>query len=91
MNTQEAAQKVRQLKELQALINEAEQEAEQIKTELKGYMTAQGAQEMSVDVYRLRYRNVESSRFDMTAFKSQHSKLYEKYVKRTQTLRFSIA
>ena len=54
-------------------------------------MTAQGAQEMSVDVYRLRYRNVESSRFDMAAFKSQHSKLYEKYVKRTQTLRFSIA
>ena len=82
---------IRQLKELQALIDEAEQEAERIKNELKAYMTAQGTQEINIDVYKLRYKNVESSRFDTAAFKAQHSKLYEKYVRRSQTLRFSIA
>lgn len=39
MSKNEIATKIRTLKELQALIDEAEQEAEAIKDELKAYMT----------------------------------------------------
>ncbi len=90
MNTQEATQKIRQLKELQALIDEAEQEAERIKNELKAYMTAQGTQEMNIDIYKLRYKTVKGSHFDTAAFRKTHEELYTQYCKPTISMRFCV-
>lgn len=60
--------KVRELKELQILIDEAEAEAEAIRDELKAHMTAQGTEEITVDVFKVRYQTVSSSLFDSTGF-----------------------
>ncbi len=91
MTTNELTTKIRELKELQALIDEATAEADAIKDELKAHMTSEGKEEMTVDVYKVRYTVVTSSRFDSTAFKKTHGDLYEQYSKPTQTRRFSVA
>lgn len=55
MGTRELSAKVRELKELQQLIEEATAEAETIKDELKAYMSTSGTEEMTVDVFKVRY------------------------------------
>lgn len=91
MSTNEITTKVRDLKELQALIEEAQAEAEAIKDEIKAYMAATGKEEMTVDVFKVRYTTVTSSRFDSAAFKKTHGDLYAQYTKQTETRRFSVA
>lgn len=91
MSQNEILSKIRSLKELQALIEEAQAEAEAIKDTLKEHMTAAGTEEMTVDVYKVRYTAVTSSRFDSAAFKRTHADLYGQYQKQTTTHRFTVA
>lgn len=91
MGTNELNAKVKELRELQQLIEEATAEAEAIKDELKAYMTAQNIEEMNVGLFTVRYKTVTSGRFDTEAFKAEHGVLYAGYIKQTQTRRFSIA
>lgn len=91
MSTHELTAKVKELKELQALIEEATAEAEAIKDELKAYMKTSGAEELNAGLFKLRYSSVTSSRFDTKAFKAMHSELYEQFCKPSTSMRFSIA
>lgn len=91
MSTTEITAKLRNLKELQALIEEANAEAEAIKDELKALMIANKTEEMTVDVYKVKYTTVTSCRFDSAAFKKTHGDLYAQYSKPTVTRRFSVA
>ena len=91
MSINEMAAKIRQLKELQALIEEAQAEAETIKDEIKNVMTESGTEEMNVDVFKVRYATVKSVRFDNAAFKKDNADLYSRYSRETTTRRFSVA
>ena len=91
MSNNELTAKIRELKQLQALVEEANAEAEAIKDELKALMLDNNTEEMTVDVYKVRYTTVKSSRFDSTAFKKTHADLYAQYSKQTETRRFSVA
>ena len=91
MTTIEMTRKLHELKELEALIAEAEKDAEAIKDELKAEMNAQSVDEMNVDVFKLRYKTVISSRFDSKAFKATHTELYNQYTKQTESRRFTVA
>ena len=91
MSNIELTSKVRELKELEHLIEEATTEAEAVKDTIKAEMTARGAEEMTVDVYKIRWAIVNSNRFDTTAFKATHKDLYEQYTKASTTRRFSVA
>lgn len=91
MSKNEIANKVRALKELQALIDEAEQEAEAIKDELKAYMSEQDTDEIVVDIFKVRYAKVKSTRFDSNAFKKTHGELYAQYSKVSEYNRLTIA
>ncbi len=91
MSENEIATKIRALKELQSLIEEAEQEVEAIKDELKAYMSEQGAQEIVVDIFKVRYAKVKSTRFDSAAFKKTHGELYAQYSKASEYNRLTIA
>jgi len=46
---------------------------------------------MQVDIFKLRYKTVVSSRFDSKAFKATHEELYKQYSKPTECRRFSVA
>ncbi len=91
MSTNEITKKIRELKELQALMEQAQAEAEAIKDDLKAYMISTGADEMTVDVFKIRYATVKGSRFDAAAFKKTHADLYAQYTRPTETRRFSVA
>lgn len=91
MSTMDILAKVKALKELEALISEAQADAEAIKDELKAVMIERDTEELDVDVFKIRYKTVKSNRFDTTAFKSTHKELYEQYVKQTESRRFTVS
>lgn len=91
MSVNELTSKIRELKELQALIEEAEAEAEAIKDQLKAELTARSVEEMTVDVFKVRWTTVTSSRIDTTALKKAAPELAQQFTKTTTTKRFSIA
>ncbi len=91
MSTAEITAKVKQIKELMVLIEEAQAEADSLKDEIKHHMEQQGTEEMTVDMFKVRYTTVTSSRFDSAAFKKTHADLYGQYTKQTTSRRFSIA
>ena len=91
MSTSEITSKVRELKELKAMLEEIEAEIATIEDEIKAEMTARNTEEMSVDVYKVRWTKVTSSRFDTSAFKKTNAELYSQYTKQTETRRFSVA
>ena len=83
MCTKDLTAKVRSLMELEALIAEAQAQAEAdgIKDELKAEMNNRNTEEMTVDVFKIRYKTVKSNLFDTNAFKSTHKELYSQYIK----------
>lgn len=91
MSTHEIQAKVFELKELQALIDEATAQVDGIKDELKNYMVEQGTDELNVGIFKLRYKAVTSNRFDSSAFKEKHKELYELFSKKPTSMRFSVA
>ena len=91
MSTSEITSKVRELKELKAMLAEIEAAIDTIEDEIKAEMTARNTEEMSVDVYKVRWTKVTSSRFDTSAFKKTHAELYNQYTKQTETRRFCVA
>ena len=91
MSAIEITSRIRQIKELQQLIEEANAEMEAHKDEIKAYMTAQGTKELTVDVFKVKYTPITSKRFDTTAFKTTHAELYGQYCKESTVKRFSVA
>ena len=90
MSTVEMTAKVRELKELKAMLNEIEGEIATMEDEIKAEMTARNTEELSVDVYKIRWTSVTSSRFDASAFKSAMPELYKQFTKISESRRFSI-
>lgn len=91
MSTHELTAKVRKLKELKTFADELATEITAIEDELKAEMTAQNVEEMTVDVFKHRYKAVTSNRFDSKAFQATHAELYAQYTKPTTYRRFSVA
>lgn len=91
MSTNEMTAKVRELKELKALAEELAQEITAIEDAIKAELTARNAEEMTVDVYKIRWTRVTSSRFDTTSFKKAMPELYGQFTKQTTSRRFSVA
>lgn len=91
MTTIEMTRKLHDLKELEALIAEAQAEAEAIKDTIKAEMLTQGVDEMQVDVFKIRYKTVVSNRFDSKSFKADHADVYALYTKQTESCRFTVA
>ncbi|MBQ3161838.1 MAG: hypothetical protein IJC04_06895 [Oscillospiraceae bacterium] len=91
MSNIELTSKIENIKTLQTMIDELTAEMEAVKDEVKAEMNAKGVDEMTVSCFKVRYKEVKSSRFDSTAFKKTHADLYEQYCKTTFSKRFSIA
>ena len=91
MSTIEMESKVAKLQEWEALAEEARQEAEALRDEIKAEMLARETEEMEAGRFIVRWTSVLSNRFDTTAFKKEHSEMYKQYTKQTAAKRFSIA
>jgi len=82
--------KVEELKEWQALLDEAEAMVESLKDFIKSEMQERGVEELEAGTHICRFSTVVSSRFDTTAFKKLHGELYKAYTKQITSRRFSI-
>ena len=91
MSANELTSKVRELKELKAFAEQLADEIAAIEDLIKAEMTERNTEEMTVDVFKIRWTRMTSSRFDTTAFKKTHADLYDQYTKQTESRRFSIA
>ena len=83
--------KIKQLKELEELIEDAQREAEALKEDIKAEMLKQNKEEMIVGQYIVRWTFVSSNRFDSTAFKKVMPDVYKAYTKQISSRRFTIS
>lgn len=83
--------KIRELKELKMMADELAAEITAIEDQIKAEMTERDTEEMTVDVYKVRWTKVTSSRFDSTAFKKAMPELHAQFTKQIESRRFSIA
>lgn len=91
MSANELTAKVRELKELKAMADELSAEITAIEDAIKATMTERGVDELTVDVYKIRWSAVKSTSFDSTGFKKAMPELYDRFTKTTESRRFTIA
>lgn len=90
MSSNELTTKVRELKELKAMAEELEAEITAIEDTIKAEMTARNTEEITVDVFKIRWTRVSSNRFDATSFRKAMPDLAQQFTKTTECRRFSI-
>lgn len=90
MSTIQVLEHIKALKEWEALAAEAAAEIESLKDAIKKEMDSRGVEELEAGQYIARFTTVLSNRFDTTAFKREHSAMYQQYTRQTTSKRFSI-
>jgi len=91
MSTVELTNKIEALKEWEAVIEEAQAEAEAIRDLIKSEMLKLDTEEIEAGQYIVRWTSVLSNRFDSTAFKKVMPDVYKAYTKQVTSRRFTIA
>ena len=91
MSRNELITTIEQLKEWEAILEEAQAEAEALRDRIKAQMLEDEPDELAVGAYIIRWTSVLSNRFDSTAFKREHAELYKSFTKHVASKRFSIA
>ena len=91
MSMNEIEAKCRELRSLQRLIEDAQQEVEAIKDTIKAQLTAQGVDEFQAGEYRVTWKPVTSSRLDGKALKAALPDVAERFTTTSTTRRFCVA
>ena len=89
MSISEMEVKARELRQLQALIEEAQAEAEAIKDAIKAAMG--DSESVQAGEYRITWRAVTSARIDTSALRKALPDVAERFKKETVTRRFMIS
>lgn len=89
MSMNEMESKVRELRQLQSLIEEAQQEAEAIKDQIKAQMGEN--EELRAGEYRITWKAVTASRLDTAALKKALPDVVDRFTKTTTSRRFCVA
>ena len=91
MSVNELIHTIEDLKHLEELIREAEQEAEAMRDSIKAEMLKQGVEELKAGTHIVSWTTTLTNRFDTTAFKKKYDELYKAFTKQTTSRRFTIA
>ena len=89
MSTKEIENTIRELHNLQALIAEAEEEADTLKDQIKAIMG--DSEELTAGEYRVSWKHVTSHRLDTTALKKALPDIAAAFTKETTSRRFVVA
>lgn len=89
MSMYEIESKIRELRQLQSLIEEAQTEAETIKDALKAHMG--DAEELKAGEYKVTWKAVTSSKLDTAALRKALPDVAERFTKRSTVRRFCVA
>ena len=91
MSTNQITSKIEALLEWEKIMEEAKEQAETLRDELKQEMMARNTGELTAGQYIVRWTSVLSQRFDSTAFKKTMPEVYRSFIKQVTSRRFSIA
>ena len=91
MSKNEMVAKIEALNEWEAIIADAQAEAEALRDEIKAEMLDRETEELVAGAYIVRWTSVLSNRFDSTAFKKVMPEVYKAYTKQTASRRFTIS
>ena len=91
INKQKIISKIEELKQWEALMEEAKNEAEALRDAIKAEMYEMDTEELVAGTYIVRWTSVLSNRFDTTAFKKVMPDVYKAYTKQVESRRFTIA
>lgn len=89
MSTNEIEAKIRELRQLQSLIDEAQSEAEAIKDALKAHMGERA--ELRAGEYLVTWKPIKSARLDTTALKKALPDVAARFMVEATTRRFCVA
>lgn len=89
MSINELESKARELRQLQALIDEAGAEAEAIKAAIKAAMGDQEA--IQAGEYKITWKTVTTARIDAAALKQALPEVAERFTRETTVRRFCVA
>lgn len=89
MSNKELENKVRELRQLQALIDEAQAEADRIKETIKDIMG--DSEELYAGEYKVTWKFVKASRIDTAALKKDLPAVADQFTTTTTTRRFCVA
>lgn len=88
MSTNELTAKIKELRELQALIDEAQTEAEAIKDAIKAHMG--DSEELRAGEYRVTWKSVTAARLDAKALKAALPEVAARFTRETTSRRFVV-
>ncbi len=91
MSKNEMVAKIEALNEWEAIIADAQAEAEALRDEIKAEMLDRETEELVAGAYIVRWTSVLSNRFDTTSFKKVYGDLYKAFTKQVSSKRFSIS
>lgn len=89
MSNRELESLCRELRQIQALIDEAQAEAEAIRDAIKAAVG--DSESVQAGEYKITYKPVTSARIDTAALRKAFPAIVEQYTKQTTVRRFSIA
>ena len=89
MSTIELTNKIKELRELQALIEEAQEEAEAIKDALKAHMGE--SEELRAGEYKITWKTVTTSRLDGKALRAALPEVAARFTREAASRRFTVA
>ena len=90
MNNQELENKIKELKELKVMQEELQAEITAIEDSLKAEMKEQNVSEMHVGIFKIRWVDITTNRFDTKAFKATYQDLYNQFTKTIQSKRLNV-
>lgn len=89
MSENELVRKIREMREMQRMAEEAAAEAETLKDEIKAIMG--DSEELRAGEYKVTWKSVESARVDTAALKREMPNIAEAFTRKTTTRRFCVA
>lgn len=89
MSEQDIIRKVKLLREMQRMAEDAQAEAEALKDEIKAYMGS--SEELRAGEYKITWKSVESSRVDVKALAKAMPEIARAFTRTMSTRRFTVA
>lgn len=83
--------RIRKLKEIEAQQKALEAQADALRAEIKADMESKGVDEIKTPNFIVRWKEIINNRFDSKTFQAENEALYKKYLRQSESKRFTIA
>lgn len=91
MSSNELIKKIEALNEWEQIIEDAKQQADELREAIKEEMAVRDTEELIVGNYIVRWTSILSNRFDTTSFKKKYGEIYKQFTKQVSSRRFTIS